>query len=173
MSQNVCLIDIYLSYIKEMAEQKLIDSISSNGWQAVIIVRMFFYNCAWSFDFYLMVKHIQHESLYVVWMQGLMVSFAEVSSFLVFTLEVAPRLPVQILLPLLSAVFSVYLCHQLWEDVRVGISPTWLGCHDERMTQHTNHISITDLQQWPWEKEVNLYSDSDMTVDILINIDFC
>ena len=47
-------------------------------------------------------------------------SFAEVSSFMVFTLEVAPRLPVHILLPLLSAVYCVSLCHELWEDFRVS-----------------------------------------------------
>ena len=50
----------------------------------------------------------------------MLVSFAEVSSFLVFTLEVAPRLPVQVLLPLLSAVFSVTLCYDLWENIKVN-----------------------------------------------------
>ncbi len=52
----------------------------------------------------------------------MMVSFAEVSSFLVFTLEVAPRLPVQVLLPLLSSVFSVTLCYDLWENIKVRLS---------------------------------------------------
>ena len=49
-----------------------------------------------------------------------MTSFAEVTSFMVFTVEVAPRLPVQVLLPLLNGVFAVSLCHEQWEDFQVG-----------------------------------------------------
>ena len=48
-----------------------------------------------------------------------MTSFEEVTSFMVFTVEVAPRLPVQVLLPLLNGVFAVSLCHEQWEDFQV------------------------------------------------------
>ncbi|XP_013417859.1 uncharacterized protein LOC106178970 [Lingula anatina] len=49
---------------------------------------------------------------------GFLVSFSEVASFMVFTLEVAPRLPIQVLLPVMSAVFAVGLCYEQWEGYR-------------------------------------------------------
>lgn len=52
-------------------------------------------------------------------LQGFVTSFAEVTSFMVFTVEVAPRLPVQVLLPLLNAVFAVSLCHEQWQHFQV------------------------------------------------------
>ena len=51
--------------------------------------------------------------------QGFLVTFAEASCYIVFTLEVAPRLPVQVLLPLLSAVYAVSLSHEQLEHLKV------------------------------------------------------
>nr|AHX26703.1 chitin synthase [Owenia fusiformis] len=50
---------------------------------------------------------------------GFLVSFAEVSSYLMFTLEIAPRLPIQLLMPLLSSVFAVALCYEQWESYMI------------------------------------------------------
>ncbi len=52
--------------------------------------------------------------------QGVLVSFAEAASYLVFSMEVAPLLPGPVFFPLLSAVLAVSLSHDQWSHYRVS-----------------------------------------------------
>ena len=62
-------------------------------------------------------------------LQGVMVSFAEASSYVIFALEVSPLLPVHVLIPLLSAVYAVRLSHDQWEQYKVIITSLLIGCY--------------------------------------------